>query len=163
MSSLFSFSHSLFDFLLFYFVESRCKMSVDNVSVSSGFAAADRGAVFIPPASYLSETTLVSYTTTSSGSETETISGPASTYRTTKTFINHYEGGNQDCYPETEGTKWDDATAIICCPQYFPSCFILLHPTNSQPETMPAQQYPSKKTKPSLTSGWHLHPPRAFH
>jgi hypothetical protein len=78
---------------------------------ADAFAFANRGpltTIFTPPASCLSETTLVTYTTTADASET--TSGSASVITTTKVFINHYSWGNQDCYPSTSGigTKWGD-------------------------------------------------------
>lgn len=79
-------------------------MVVNNVSVSSVFAPANRGVSTSVLTRSASETPLVRHTTTSSGSGTETSSGPASTYTSTEIF-NHESQGNQDCYPLPVGTR----------------------------------------------------------
>jgi len=69
-------------------------------SFSSAFASANRGPlnyVFTPPASCMSETTLVSYLTK--------LSSPSSAaFTTTKVFINHFSWGDSACYPPTIAT-----------------------------------------------------------
>ena len=70
-----------------------------NGNLSSAFAAANRGAlttIFTPPGTCLTETTLVSYLTTSDSS--------TDFFTTTKSFINHFSWGDPDCYPSTIAT-----------------------------------------------------------
>ena len=92
-------------------------------SMSSAFASANRGpltTIFTPPASCLSETTLVSYLTTTSASSASSVAGSASTpsvsasgFTTTKIFINHYSWGDSACYPPSiatidGSTRWNN-------------------------------------------------------
>jgi hypothetical protein len=70
-----------------------------NGNLSSAFAAANRGAlttIFTPPGTCLTETTLVSFLTTSDSS--------TDIFTTTKLFINHFSWGDPDCYPSTIAT-----------------------------------------------------------
>jgi hypothetical protein len=78
------------------------------ISISSAFASANRGpltTIFTPPASCLSETTLVSFLTT--------VSPTSSGFTTTKIFINHFSWGDAACYPSTiatisGSTRWNN-------------------------------------------------------
>ncbi|KAE8446807.1 hypothetical protein EG329_011584 [Mollisiaceae sp. DMI_Dod_QoI] len=70
------------------------------MSLSSAFALANRGpltTIFTPPASCLTETTVVSFPTTALANRT-------STFTTTKIFINHFSWGDGNCYPSTIAT-----------------------------------------------------------
>jgi hypothetical protein len=76
-------------------------------SLSSTFASANRGpltTIFTPPTSCLSETILLSFPTT--------LSGSAETFTTTKVFINHFSWGIPACDSTTTATidgstKWN--------------------------------------------------------
>ncbi|KAE9367925.1 hypothetical protein N431DRAFT_514527 [Stipitochalara longipes BDJ] len=77
-------------------------------SLESAFLSANRGPltkIWTPPASCVSETTLISYFTT--------ISSLTTSYTTTKIFINHYSWGDGSCYPSTiatisGSTRWNN-------------------------------------------------------
>lgn len=78
-------------------------------SLSSAFANANRGnltTIFTPPASCLTETTIVSFPTTA-------LANTTSTFTTTKIFKNHFSWGDGNCYPSTiatsaGSTRWEN-------------------------------------------------------
>ena len=94
---------------------------VASSDLSAAFASANRGAlttIFTPPATCLTETTLVSYLTIPSSDTAE--------YLTTKIFINHFSWGDPACYPPTVATidgftRWDNGYYYCRTPCYLGS------------------------------------------